>query len=80
MNCSRCHGFLVFEVLQDHVGTYVRYEAWRCVNCGEICDPVIAQHRLLYPRHQNVRERWPAGFRSTMANAARSAWSLFITA
>jgi hypothetical protein len=71
MTCSRCQGFLVPEVLQDYIGTYFRYEAWRCVNCGEIFDSVIAQHRLEHPCNQHVRERWPSEFRPTAATSAR---------
>lgn len=71
MTCSRCQGFLVSEVLQDYFGTYFRYKAWRCVNCGAIFDSVVAHHRLEHPRQQVVRERWPAGFRPTTANSAR---------
>lgn len=39
MNCSRCSGLLVIE--QDF-----EFPVWRCVQCGEMIDPVILRNRL----------------------------------
>ena len=36
--CSRCGGFMVMEPLAD-------LPAHRCVQCGEVVDPVILQNR-----------------------------------
>lgn len=36
--CSRCGGFMVKEQLVD-------FEAHRCVQCGEVVDPVILENR-----------------------------------
>lgn len=36
--CSRCGGFMVEEQLVD-------FEAHRCVQCGEVVDPVILENR-----------------------------------
>ena len=48
MNCSRCHGLIVKEHFLDFEGTYGHMWAngYRCMNCGNVHDPVIEQHRL----------------------------------
>ena len=44
--CPRCSGLMVAEWCQD----LSDYRAQRCVQCGEVIDPVILQNRLLYGR------------------------------
>lgn len=48
MNCSRCHGLMVREHFLDFEGTYGHMWAhgYRCMNCGNVHDPVIEQRRL----------------------------------
>lgn len=48
MNCSRCHGLMVREHFLDFDDTYGHMWAngYRCMNCGNVHDPVIEQHRL----------------------------------
>jgi hypothetical protein len=48
MTCSRCHGLMVREHLLDFEGTYGHMwtNGYRCMNCGNVHDPVIEQHRL----------------------------------
>jgi uncharacterized Zn finger protein len=48
MNCSRCHGLMVREHFLDLEGTYGHMWAngYRCMNCGNVHDPVIEQHQL----------------------------------
>ncbi len=41
-HCPRCSGLLVAEWCQD----LSDYSAQRCVQCGEVIDPVILQNRL----------------------------------
>jgi hypothetical protein len=36
--CSRCSGLMVLEPCFD-------FFAWRCVQCGDMIDPVILQNR-----------------------------------
>jgi len=38
IHCARCGGFMVTEQLMDH-------PAHRCVQCGEVVDPVILHNR-----------------------------------
>lgn len=47
MKCSRCHGLMVREHFLDFEGTYGNMWAngYRCMNCGNVHDPVIEQHR-----------------------------------
>ena len=42
--CPRCSGLMVAEWCQD----LSDYHAQRCVQCGEVIDPVILQNRLQY--------------------------------
>jgi uncharacterized protein with PIN domain len=44
MRCPRCDGAMVFERFQ---ATMEVFYAWRCLNCGEIMDPVVAKNREL---------------------------------
>ncbi len=47
--CSRCGGLMVteqcFDLLSDN--GHLDFLAQRCVQCGELIDPVILQHRRL---------------------------------
>ena len=40
--CPRCNGAMVYERFQDMLEMFY---AWRCLNCGEIVDPVVARNR-----------------------------------
>lgn len=48
MNCSRCQGLLVRDHFLDFDGTigHMWASGYRCMNCGNVVDPVIEQHRL----------------------------------
>ena len=49
MNCSRCHGLMAKDHFMDFEGTFghMWMTAWRCLNCGHVCDPMIEQNRQL---------------------------------
>ena len=65
MRCQRCRGCLIrdsFEDLQDDTG-HLYFEGWRCINCGEVVDPVVLTHRTESPRapyrsQTRDRRRW----------------------
>jgi len=42
VRCPRCDGAMVFERFQDMLTLFY---SWRCVNCGEIVDPVVSKNR-----------------------------------
>lgn len=44
MKCDRCGGSMIFERFQ---ATMEIFYAWRCVNCGDIMDPVVQKNREL---------------------------------
>lgn len=47
MECKRCKGVMaqeIFEDLLDDTGS-LSFKGWRCLSCGEILDPVIANNR-----------------------------------
>ena len=48
MNCPRCQGFMVedyFIDLRESMGPHW-VTGWRCMNCGNVVDPMIAVNRL----------------------------------
>jgi hypothetical protein len=50
MTCLRCEGFMVEYDLIDIDVASLRYDqrltAWRCVNCGAICEAGMGLNRL----------------------------------
>ena len=48
MSCSRCQGLMVREHFLDFDGTigHMWANGYRCMNCGNVHDPIIEQHRL----------------------------------
>ncbi|GJL52306.1 hypothetical protein [Candidatus Nitrospira salsa] len=51
MDCRRCAGFMQKQILMDHMNESgeVFIRAWRCINCGEVLDPMIMQNRKCMP-------------------------------
>ncbi|MDH4153735.1 MAG: hypothetical protein OEV01_08135 [Nitrospira sp.] len=51
MSCSRCQGLMVKEHFLDFDGTigHMWAHGFRCMNCGNVHDPVIEQHRRTRP-------------------------------
>jgi len=47
MSCSRCEGLMVIEQCFDFMDDtgHLDFMARRCVQCGEVIDPVILQNR-----------------------------------
>lgn len=48
MTCTRCQGFMVEDHFMDFDGTmgHMWASGHRCMNCGNVHDAVIQQHRL----------------------------------
>ena len=46
MRCQRCQGYLISDHFMDrlHVSSERDFTGWRCLNCGDITDPVIVHH------------------------------------
>ncbi|GAB4374156.1 MAG: hypothetical protein Kow00128_24090 [Deltaproteobacteria bacterium] len=42
IRCPRCNGAMVYERFMDMLDMFY---AWRCLNCGEIMDPVVERNR-----------------------------------
>lgn len=69
MNCHRCNGLMVeerFVDMEDLCGI-PWMKGWRCMNCGDILDRRIYQHR----RTQNAEGSRPE--REVMRKRARKA-------
>ncbi len=49
MRCARCGGLMVREKFEDFRlrSAGDEFGGRRCINCGEIVDPVIAAHRRI---------------------------------
>lgn len=62
MECRRCKGKMSFEQFQDFWDDTgkIDFKGWRCLNCGEIFDPIIYLNRKTHPlpkiskRHKKV--------------------------
>lgn len=61
MRCQRCQGHMISDYFLDFLSGSGETEikGWRCLNCGDITDPVIMRH------HQSAasapaksRRRW----------------------
>ena len=52
MKCTRCQGLMVEDHFLDFEGTqgHMWAKAHRCMNCGNVHDSVIEQHRLAKPQ------------------------------
>lgn len=59
MTCGRCHSAMVLETFVDlgSGGNPGAFLGWRCVTCGSIVDPLIAQHQHLRPVTPHGRSR-----------------------
>ena len=59
MFCLRCHGLLNKEIWvdpEDELGI-IAIEVLHCLNCGEVVDPLILQHRKRVPAPSIGRAR-----------------------
>lgn len=62
--CGRCGGIFVVENcldVRDDTGQ-MRFEAMRCVQCGDVLDPLIMKNRLrpiAKPIKTTSRRNWP---------------------
>jgi hypothetical protein len=57
--CPRCSGFMVQERFEDFPGGFAGppFQGVRCVNCGEILDLLILEHRNQRPQPMKDRRR-----------------------
>ncbi len=55
--CSRCGGLMVSDFCMDLLNSTgeLEFAAKRCVQCGEVVDPVIQRNRRLRQESMNVR-------------------------
>lgn len=62
MDCQRCQGRMIrdsFVDLRDDTGQ-MAFSGWRCLNCGEVIDPVVLTHRIeapIVPYRGRTRDR-----------------------
>ena len=45
MRCQKCGGFTTPEKIQDNFGGFCAAIALRCINCGELFDPIINENK-----------------------------------
>jgi hypothetical protein len=69
MRCQRCQGYMVRDQFMDilNVSGELDFKGWRCLNCGDIVDPVIVHHHLsVGSATAKARRRWSSvGFVET---------------
>ena len=55
--CNRCGGLMVSDFCMDLLSSTgeLEFAAKRCVQCGEVVDPVIQRNRRLRQESMNVR-------------------------
>lgn len=58
VRCPRCNGAMVFERFQDMLDLFY---AWRCLNCGEIVDPVVSKNRAPTPPARGTTKKKAVG-------------------
>src|SRR5574341_277486 len=61
MRCQRCRGCMVRDHFMDvlNVSGEMDFEGWRCLNCGDITDPVIVRHHQSPPTvSARPKRRW----------------------
>ncbi|OQW35867.1 MAG: hypothetical protein A4E19_15530 [Nitrospira sp. SG-bin1] len=49
MKCDRCNGLVIavsFVGGDDQVGIWA-YDGWKCVNCGDVRDPLLMKNRSI---------------------------------
>jgi len=59
MKCQRCRSRMITDTFfdfQDDTGQLYFY-GWRCLNCGEIFDPLIYSNRIQHPAPINRKNR-----------------------
>ena len=56
MNCFRCDGLMVEDHFLDFEGTtgHMWASGFRCMNCGNVLDPVIERHQSARPEPVRV--------------------------
>ena len=64
MSCSRCEGLMVIEQCFDFMDDtgHLDFMARRCVQCGEVIDPVIQQNRQRQLPVERVANHTGSGF------------------
>ena len=61
MRCQRCQGWMIRDHFMDLLNGSgeLDFNGWRCLNCGDIKDPVIVRHHQ-FPTSTPAksRRRW----------------------
>ena len=61
MRCHRCHGYMITDHFMDILNGNgeMDFKGWRCLNCGDITDPVILRHhQLAVSAPPKSKRRW----------------------
>jgi|GEM_PF-529031 len=57
VDCPRCNGTMIEQEFTDILNDSGRIheEMWRCMTCGEVCDPVILANRARRPKVEQTQ-------------------------
>lgn len=60
MRCQRCEGWMISDHFMDlrNVSGEIDFKGWRCLNCGDITDPVIVRHQATIAPLKSRRRWW----------------------
>lgn len=61
--CSRCGGLMLSVMLEDRESTFMPCAGLQCVNCGDIVDALITQHRAASVRPHLKNDSGPSDYR-----------------
>lgn len=72
MTCTRCQGCMAKDLFMDirESGGEMWAASWRCINCGNVFDPVVERNRLLHGQGALVSASATANLDSHMTAVA----------
>jgi len=59
MTCSRCNGTMYSGYFMEDAFYATPIPCFRCINCGELTDPLLLQNRNSIPKNKNTTKRIP---------------------
>ena len=75
MRCPRCQGLMTADWLIGG-GEDAAWRAWRCVNCGDVRDAVIARHRQVSTRANPPQTEEPESVCAAVVPGRSATWGI----
>src|SRR5262245_25140616 len=77
MRCQRCQGCMISDHFMDLLtgSSELDFKGWRCLNCGEITDPVIVHNQqLVVSIPAKSKRRWVVSRSNAVVADRNRAW------